>query len=305
MNQTLTPSISPRKPWIAVTLSLVFPGLGHIYAGKIAKGLLLAILSVVPYFVVLFPLALPPSLPQKIVLGTIYLSMILISIYILIDSAFQARKSPSDYRLKDYNRWYVYLFFILLGTGSGAQAFIHYFDRSFAVFSIPNTSMFPTFINHDRFIANRTAYDSSDPERGDVVVFSSPDDKKITSVRRVVALAGDTVEIKNGRLILNGQPLPLEKIAPGSAGGIPGEIFRETNGSARYQIFLSSSSPAAADLPKFTVPKYHCIVLADNRNQVKDSRTYGPLPCAAIKARADFLYFTSGDWSRFGKIRNE
>jgi signal peptidase I len=301
MNPTTENPVSPRKVWAAVALSLLFPGLGHIYAGKFVKGLILAFLCATPFFFMISILALRLSWVNTFLFVLLYLGGSLLMLYVVIDSALLAKKAPPDYRLKEYNRWYVYLLLVLLGTGSGAQYGIQTFCTSFATFHVPNASMYPTFRNHDRFIANSTAYKVSDPQRGDVVVFSSPDNKNITFVRRVVALAGDTVEIENGRILLNGQLLPREKVSS-AAGDSPGDIFTEINGPARYKIFLAPRPAGATDLSKFTVPKHHCFVLADNRNQAFDSRAYGPIPYAAIKGRADYLYFTLHDWSRLGNL---
>ncbi len=301
MNQTVANRVSPRKIWVAVTLSFFFPGLGHIYAGKFAKGILLAFLCAIPFFFLISLLALQLSWAKIPLLILAFLGGIIIPLYAIIDSCFQVRKAPPDYQLKEYNRWYVYFLLVLMGTGSGTQYAIQSFQKSFTVFHVSNPTMYPTFMKHDRFMVSSAAYNSSDPQRGNVVVFSNPEDRKVTFVRRVVALAGDTVEIKKGRLIINGQPLPLQKVSSISAGEFQGEVFTETNGPAKYKIFLATHPTNSPDLPKFTVPQHHGFVLADNRNQARDSRSYGPIPYAALKGRAEYLYNLL-NWSRLGKL---
>ncbi len=122
------------------------------------------------------------------------------------------------------------------------------------------------------------------------------------------------MEIKNSELYVNDQKLPREKLPQSTLDNIritiktdkieplEGDVFEETNGDAKYKIFLADHK-TPGDFTKITVPKHHCFVLGDNRNLSKDSRHFGPVLLATVKGRADYLYFPSKDWSRFGKIR--
>ena len=85
---------------------------------------------------------------------------------------------------------------------------------------------------------------------------------------------------------------------------LEGDVFEESNGDVRYIIFLAKPphNKTSGDFAKISVPEYHCFVLGDNRNLSHDSRNFGPVPFAAIKGRADYLYCPSKEWSRFGKI---
>ncbi|NPB05736.1 MAG: signal peptidase I [Aquificae bacterium] len=86
-------------------------------------------------------------------------------------------------------------------------------------YNIPSRSMEPTLLQGDFILSNKLVYRFSDPRRGDVIVFVYPYQArfgnplvKVTFVKRVVAVGGDTVEFKNGFLVLNGRPLRYEKV---------------------------------------------------------------------------------------------
>ena len=73
-------------------------------------------------------------------------------------------------------------------------------------FQIPSESMEPTIDPGDRILVNRLAYRYGEIQRGDVIVFKAPNDPDTDFVKRVIAVAGDTIEVKQGQVILNGEP---------------------------------------------------------------------------------------------------
>ncbi len=118
-------------------------------------------------------------------------------------------------------------------------------------------------------------------------------------MRRVVALPGDTIEIKNNELYVNGKKLRRTKIAGGRAAAqgnsLTGETFWEENDTARYEIFLAQQEhkefPAVRDLAQTKVPAGHCYMLGDNRNRSHDSRHVGPIPLVDIVGRVNYVYY--------------
>jgi signal peptidase I len=202
-----------------------------------------------------------------------------------------------------------------MGTGGSTQIAFNVKANLVEAFRVPASSNYPTIVPSDRILANKIAYKTTDPKRGDLVVFLNPENRRINYIKRVVAIAGDTVEIKEGQLYVNDQKLQ-RKILPQSTldniriknfmgEPLKGDVFEEINGGAKYKIFLSGSphDETSSDFAKITIPKYHCFVLGDNRNNSLDSRHFGPVPLATIKGRADYLYFPAKDWSRFGRIK--
>ena len=75
---------------------------------------------------------------------------------------------------------------------------------------VPSESMEKTIMTGDRFFGNRLAYLFDDPERFDIVVFKYPDDESQLFVKRVIGLPGETVEIKDGKVYINGSETPLD-----------------------------------------------------------------------------------------------
>ena len=299
-----------RHSGAAVILSLIMPGLGHIYCGKIVRGLVLGFLAGLGIPITFWALAVSYTPARMIIIAVAVLVSSVVAVIAVVDSYYAAKHTRLDYQLKDYNRWYVYVLLLLMSTGGSIETALYVKAKYLEAFWIASSSMYPTMMKGDRVLANKIAYGSCDPKRGDVVVFPNPDNRRENNVKRVVALAGDTVEIKNGELYVNGQKLKREKLSDSPLATLKpqmqGEVFYESNGRAKYKIILVPAKQAkmgsATDFKQITVPKYHCFVLGDNRNASNDSRSFGPIPVAGIKGRFDYLYFPAERWSRFGKI---
>ncbi len=139
-------------------------------------------------------------------------------------------------------------------------------------FKIPSGSMEPTLhgcdgCTNDRVLANKLAYDLSDVGRGDIVVFESPADGTVL-IKRVVGLPGDTLEIRDGTLHLNGEPQAEPYLKP----------------DARY------SPPFGPE----TVPEGHFFAMGDNRLGSIDSRSYGPVPGENLIGEAEVRFWPPG-----------
>ncbi len=142
----------------------------------------------------------------------------------------------------------------------------------FQAFWIPSESMLPTLEKGDRVLVNKLSYDLHDVNRGDIVVFENPNDNAgsvADLVKRVVGLPGDTVELVDGAVYVDGEPLD-ESYTQGaslSLGNIPGcEGARE--------------QPERCRVPAGTV-----FVMGDNRQQSEDSRKFGPIDESTIVGR--------------------
>jgi len=138
-------------------------------------------------------------------------------------------------------------------------------------------SMFPTLHEKDRLFANKVSLYFTGPNKGDVIVIKAPDTPDKDYIKRVVGLEGDLVEIKEGKVYVNGNILKEEYLKEGS-----------------YTHIYNESS--------WEVPKGHVFVLGDNREEgaSKDSRYFGTVSLKTIKGITGFRYFPLDN--RFGKI---
>lgn len=165
---------------------------------------------------------------------------------------------------------------------------------------VPSGSMKPTILEGDRVFVNKIAYDLkvpfttwhisewSDPERGDVVVLYSPYDGK-RLIKRVVAIPGDRIEMKDHRLIVNGVPAGYEPLDAASFRDVEPEnsAFRETapNASPR-PILTTPSRPSMASFGPVELPPGRYWVMGDNRDNSFDSRWFGLVERTRILGRA-------------------
>jgi len=307
---------SKRSAVLAGILSLLAPGVGQVYCGRIVRGLLfmtLVITAIPLYFQVLTRVSTPTTAALLFVVGA-YLTTCLIPI---LDALWMARRTRRDYQLKEYNRLSVYFLFWVIMAGSSLGYALHARSEHVEAFRVPSASMYPTIVPDDRFLANKTVYDTADPEPGDLVIYISPTHRRQKWIKRVIACAGDTVEIRQGEVWVNDQPLNRKERSDGSldtiatrytAGPykgqvIDGTIYEEHNGGKVYlTLYSGHEGSSLADFPRTVIPAHHCFVLGDNRDDSYDSRHHGSIPLATIIGRADYLYCPVKDWSRFGPL---
>ncbi len=292
--------VARRRPLVAVLLSFFCGGLGQVYCGRIARGLALMFLSegLGPLLAVLV-LMTPFRWPTGVLLAAFSLPT-LVWLYAIVEAFILARRAAPDYRLKDYNRWYVYLLllFIYLPMSSAYAVVIR--DGFLEAFSIASASMQPTLKKHDRVLVDKRIYKREPVRRGDVVTFINPNERHVNYIKRVVALPGDTIEMHSGKLYVNGEKLPVvesseplpEELATGDG---EAKIYWETNGAAGYKILLAPPGPDAPrqiqEVPKTTIPSGHCFVFGDNRNNARDSRHFGPIPLVDVIGRVECVYY--------------
>lgn len=299
-----------RRPWTAVMLSLILPGLGHVYCGKIEVGIIIA--SIMTYFPYAWLVAIAKE-GQIVPAITVFFFAIplLGAVLVPIDAYRCARRTRPDYQLKEYNRASIYFVLLLMACGGTIGYAMYVRDHFITAFSVPSISMYPTIQYGDRFIANKTAYNKSNPQKGHIIVFTSPENRKSRWIKRVVAVQGDTVEMKNNELYINDVKLHRQSLGPASVKNegriVKGQLFLEKNDNAEYSIFIAgsdeSSGNATNDFGPVTVGSQKCFVLGDNRNFSRDSRHAGSIPLATVKGKASYLYFPAGDSSRFGPIK--
>ena len=154
------------------------------------------------------------------------------------------------------------------------------FVRTFVVqaFRIPSGSMEDTLLVGDFLLVSKILYWFTDPKPGDIVVFKYPLDPSRDFIKRCVAVEGQTVEIRDKELLVDGQRISL----PPQGKHVD---------SRTYPL----SSNQRDNLGPITVPPGHVFVLGDNRDNSRDSRYWGFLNEKLIKGKAIILYWS---WQR-------
>ncbi|OGQ59755.1 MAG: signal peptidase I [Deltaproteobacteria bacterium RIFCSPLOWO2_02_FULL_53_8] len=190
------------------------------------------------------------------------------------------------------------------------------FIRTFIIqaFKIPSSSMEDTLLIGDHLIVSKFAYGLQMPKpamirvfgvrvpffdttlvntwgsikRGDVIVFRFPGDRDLDFIKRVVGLPGDTVEVKDKVIYINGQKWDESfGIYKGREDGRP--------------------APESMSFGPVTVPPEHVFAMGDNRDRSRDSRDWGFAPMRDIKGKAVILYWSwdsDAHWVRFGRLGN-
>lgn len=157
--------------------------------------------------------------------------------------------------------------------------------RTFIVqaFKIPSGSMIPTFQIGDRIFVNKFLYGAKvpftdlkfpavrEPKRGDIIVFISPEDGKKDFVKRLIAVGGETVEIKNGKIYIDGRVI-------------------EEPASIR-SVYYSNAGDYGQEAQVIKVPKDSYYALGDNSSSSRDSRYWGFIPKKNLLGRVIVIYW--------------
>lgn len=133
-------------------------------------------------------------------------------------------------------------------------------------------SMEPTLFGHQRLIIEKVSYHVSPPERDDIVVIRVPGYGRDMLIKRVIALPGETIEVRDGQVFIDGQ--------------------------RQDEPFLRTVT--RSDFPSHTVPPDHIFVMGDNRNNSNDSRSFGAVSYDDVVGHAWLRYWPLSD---FGLVR--
>ncbi|MDB5961224.1 MAG: signal peptidase [Massilia sp.] len=190
---------------------------------------------------------------------------------------------------------------------------------------IPSGSMRPNLLEGDVVLVNRLAYDLKlpltsvslarlgEPQRGDVVTFYSPQDGTHL-IKRLIALPGDVVEMRDERLIINGKPAEYlvqdavgEALAGTGSRTVTALRLAETIDGHAHRIQVLPQIEARRDFAPVTIPPDQFMMLGDNRDNSADSRYIGLVPRKLLIGRAERVLVSAdmlGNWhprtERFG-----
>jgi signal peptidase I len=181
---------------------------------------------------------------------------------------------------------------------------VAFFIRTFIVqaFKIPSGSMKPTLLIGDHILVNKFIYgvkipfirknliSISEPKRGDVIVFIYPEDRSKDFIKRVIGVGGDTIEIRNKKIFLNGLP------------------FQDTHGVYVDDFIIPGTIQPRDNFGPITVPKGAVFTMGDNRDQSYDSRFWGVVDLKEVLGKAFIMYWSwnreehNVRWSRLGRL---
>ncbi len=181
---------------------------------------------------------------------------------------------------------------------------IAFFIRTFVIqaFKIPSGSMKPTLQIGDHILVTKFIYGVkipvirktiipvSDPKRGDIVVFIYPEDRSKDFIKRVIGLPGDTIEIRNKKIYLNGLP------------------FNDHHGVYTDDMIIPGAAQPRDNFGPVTVPPGSYFVMGDNRDQSYDSRFWGFVDQRDILGKALIIYWSWNQeafnvrWNRLGHL---
>lgn len=269
-----------RKPLTAFVLSFLTPGLGQLYNGQVSKALLLYLLGLlIMVFCSFYGLFFSSN-------GlVIWLAMMLgYMLFVMIDAAISANRLHTI-KAKKYNRWYFYILIIFINVFLANSSLSRFIIPPIKAYKLPGASMTPTLMTGDRVIVNKNYYTNNKPNRGAVVIFPDPAAPSKDYIKRVIGLPGETVEIREKKVYINGQPLEEPYVMGTPEGG------------------LSPSLATTENFGPVTVPAGKLFVLGDNRDNSEDSRYFGCVDIAALKGKALYIYWAK-DKKRIGSSIN-
>lgn len=273
----------PKEPLVAVLWTQIFPGLGHVYAGRRKLGLvylgttLLYIVLMVSFFVHPDTQLSGPGFAA----GLLILAGFVLFLYV---DAYRSAKSWNAQRRLTRNvsglKKSALIFLIVIFTMglNPSQLLLRPLALSFRengvhVYRVAAGGMEPTIPAGERVLADRAIYRRSEPQRGDIVVFAAPTAPDRTFIQRIAGLPGDRVEIRSGRLLINGviqdQP-PFDQIV--------------------YENF-DKFAPIGQEI---TVPEDSYYMLGDTSISSNDSRVWGFVPKKSIQGKVYRFLWSAG-----------
>jgi signal peptidase I len=270
----MTAKSKKRNPFLAALLSLLFTGLGQVYNGKAGLGILFFLISGA-LFILWGVLGWPHhfmGLVSYAIVGTVFW------LFVVVHAFVQARRTRET-ELKRYQKTAVYVFFIIISLASiFVPARMWMSPLGISPYKMATTSMLPTVQKDDFLMTNPRAYHRQAPKRGDLIIFEYHQNREVQFIMRVIALEGETVEIKNKQVFIDGEPL-----------------------QESYKVHEDTAAdPARDNFGPLKIPAGHCFVLGDNRDNSNDSRFWGALPLANVKGQALYVYWAK-DKKRIGR----
>ncbi|MBR6675566.1 MAG: signal peptidase I [Alphaproteobacteria bacterium] len=194
---------------------------------------------------------------------------------------------------------------------------------AFEPYNIPSSSMVPSLLIGDYLFISKYPYGyskhsfpfsipfvgqgrvfASEPKRGDVVIFKEPRTNRIDYIKRVIGLPGETIEMREGRLYINGELIERKYIGQERHETEQGNMLytRYTEvlpGGFEHPIYELGDYMQYDTYGPFTIPADHYFMMGDNRDNSADSRYFGPVPAINLEGRAEFIFYSNNGTGYF------
>jgi signal peptidase I len=287
------------RPWLAAVLSLLMPGVVHAYLGRVGRGALVLAGTLVTALLVTFAEAavlIRPSRAIAVISITLAFGVAFgFIVFVARDAYHVARSAPTTRRIGAALAF-------LVASVVLYEALVQPVSRCFVrPYTMPSASMAPTLLVGDHVMVDMLSFGAryrlwsldrtlarfrpvEAPRNGDVVVFSRPGDAEREFVKRVIAVAGETVELRDRQL------------------WIDGEAVQEP-----FAVYRPGDAPAGRRFGPLTVPPDHVFVMGDNRDESADSRLWGPIPTEHVTGLVRAIYWSwdhaagAVRWDRVGQ----
>jgi len=265
------------SPRVAALLSILTPGLGHVYIGQARLGIGLAAGVIAADTLLL--VAMMGVLARFWMFAVSLALLLALWLFIIVDAAVRAHRTPAH---RQYSRWAAAPAFVLAWVAfAGLCAYAVHAKAAGRLlwFNAITPSMAPTLRAGEIFLADATYYQSRAPMRGEVAVYVHPRQPDVHYIKRIVAVEGDRIAVKAGRAVVNGMAVAEPYVDAGDPHG------------------------PLANMPEARVPAGYVFVLGDNRGESVDSRdsvAHGPVPIANLIGRVTDIAF-SYNLARLGR----
>ncbi len=296
----------PRRKSVAIFVTLLCPGLGYLYVGRLKKGLVVNVLFLLllEAFVIIFSfMKFFPLLPALVVaMG--WLTFAAFAASDVASKIEPGQKDTDEYVLQTYNHWMIYSVVALLTFAAPIAVTLSYINNNLLGYqTIASAGMFPTLKPGDAVFYDKSAYDGRAPARGELVLVRTPGTDNLATLR-VVGVADDVVRIEGEQVFVNDQPLERGPLPGGPL--TQGDLLAmvENNNGSKYVISVSPKAYVATSMPPTKLENDEFFVLADNRSQVpldpdheriRDSRIFEAISRDDIIGKPLYIAWSSAE----------